>query len=66
MPGLQVASLQAMAVYYRDCCGMPIKLGNMSVYDVPDPDEYYPRQDLDFNLGEEPPSDQQNHYLVCT
>ena len=65
LPGLQVASLQAMVVYYRDLCGVPKKLGKMSVYDEPDPDEYCPLQDLDFSLGEEPPAEQQDHYMVC-
>lgn len=55
-----------MVVYYRDLCGVPVKLGKMSVYDEPDPDEYYPLQDLNFSLGEEPPADQQDHYMVCS
>ena len=63
LPGLQVVSVQAMAVYYRDRCGMPIKLG--PVYAAVDPNEDYPLQDPEFNLGEEPPTDQQDHYLVC-
>ncbi|KAL0040346.1 hypothetical protein WJX77_004211 [Trebouxia sp. C0004] len=56
-----VASLQQMAVYYRDCCGVPIKLGPL--YDAPDPDEEYPLQDLEFILGEEAPPDQRDHYM---
>ncbi|KAL0042455.1 hypothetical protein WJX79_000197 [Trebouxia sp. C0005] len=56
-----VASLQHMVVYYRDRCGMTPKQG--SVYDAPDPDEEYPLQDPMFVMGEEVPSDEQDHYM---
>lgn len=63
LPGLQVASLQHMVVYYRDCCGMTPRQG--PVYEAPDPDEEYPLQDPEFELGQEAPLDKQDHYLVC-
>ncbi|KAL0042782.1 hypothetical protein WJX79_010933 [Trebouxia sp. C0005] len=56
-----VALLQHMVVYYRDRCGMTPKQG--CVYDAPDPDEEYPLQDPMFVMGEEVPSDEQDHYM---
>jgi len=63
LPRLQVASLQHMAVYYRGCCGLTPKQGR--VCDAPDPDEEYPLQDPMYEMGEEVPSDEQEHYIVC-
>ena len=62
-PGLQVASLQHMVVYFRDCCDMTPKQGTL--YEAPDSDEQYPLQNPEFELGQEAPPDKQDHYLVC-
>ncbi len=36
-----------------------------SCLEAPDPDEEYPLQDPEFELGQEAPLDKQDHYLVC-
>ena len=52
-----------MAVYYRGRCGLTPKQGR--VCDAPDPDEEYALQDPMYEMGEEVPSDEQEHYIVC-